>query len=56
MGKVVKAEALPEKDGHVLLKQAAVEAARRWRFQPAIVNGQPVESQAVLKFDFKPRE
>jgi protein TonB len=53
-GKVVKAEATGS-DAHVLLKQAAVDAARKWRFRPATVNGKPVPSNAVLKFNFTPK-
>jgi TonB family protein len=32
----------------------ALQAARRWRFTPAKVNGQPVASEWVLRFDFRP--
>jgi hypothetical protein len=28
--------------GHVLLKDAAVAALSRWRYQPTLLNGEPV--------------
>ena len=38
--------------GHPLLVQSAREAARLWQFEPAVVNGEPVEAvtQAEVKF------
>jgi TonB family protein len=35
------------------LAQQAMEAARQWRFRPARRNGEPVESQSLLRFDFE---
>lgn len=37
-----------------LLASKAVDAARLWRFEPARKNGDPVESESLLKFDFEP--
>lgn len=37
-----------------LLASRAVDAARLWRFEPARKNGDPVESESLLKFDFGP--
>jgi hypothetical protein len=36
-----------------LLAPQAVQAARLWRFQPARKNGEAVESESILKFDFE---
>ena len=48
-GRVIKATAI---SGHPLLRDAAVEAARRWQFEPTVVNGSPVETELVLTFEF----
>jgi len=48
-GRVAKATAI---SGHPLLRDAAVEAARRWEFEPTVVNGTPVETELVLTFEF----
>jgi len=39
--------------GHSPLKELAEEAARRWRFEPVLANGQPVEVESVLTFRFR---
>lgn len=36
------------------LDQAALAAARRWRFRPALANGQPVEARVRVPFEFVP--
>jgi len=38
--------------GYTPLKELAEEAARRWRFEPVLINGQPVEIESVLTFRF----
>jgi TonB family protein len=48
-GRVTKATAI---SGHPLLRDAAVEAARRWEFEPTVVNGTLVETELVLTFEF----
>jgi protein TonB len=48
-GRVTKAIAI---SGHPLLRDAAVDAARRWVFEPTMVDGNPVETELVLTFDF----
>jgi TonB family protein len=48
-GNVTSARALA---GHALLKDAAVEAARSWKFKPTIVQGKPVKVAGSLKFTF----
>jgi len=37
------------------LDRAASEAVRRWRFTPAMSNGQPVPGSIEVPFDFKPQ-
>jgi len=36
-----------------ILEKAALEAATRWQFRPATVNGQPVAGAFIIHFDFK---
>ena len=36
--------------GHPVLAQAALDAAKRWRFEPA-----PAESTGIIEFKFEPR-
>ena len=50
-GLVVEATAI---SGHFALRSAAVEAARKWVFKPAIFNGAPVKVKSVLTFTFTP--
>jgi len=38
--------------GDPLLRDAALEAAKRWRFKPFLKGGQPVAAIAKLSFDF----
>jgi TonB family protein len=51
VGFVVEATAI---SGHLALRSAAVEAARKWVFKPAILNGEPVRVKSVLTFVFAP--
>ncbi|HSB10786.1 MAG TPA: energy transducer TonB [Blastocatellia bacterium] len=39
--------------GHPMLAASAVEAARRWRFQPTLLNNVPVRVTGVIVFVFK---
>jgi TonB family protein len=39
-------------DGPQLLKQAATDAARRWKFRPTVVGGQPVRVMGYINFSF----
>jgi TonB family protein len=51
------------KDGHVsnlemvsgipIFRDAAFEAVKQWQFKPAMVNGQAVDQDEVIRFDFK---
>src|SRR5262245_16542480 len=50
-GLVIEAKAI---SGHLALRSAAVEAARKWVFKPAILNGAPVRVKSVLIFVFSP--
>jgi TonB family protein len=51
IGIVVEATAI---SGHVALRNAAVEAARKWIFEPATLNGAPIKVKSVLTFVFAP--
>ena len=48
-GKVVSARA---DGGHVLLREAAVAAARQARFTPALVSGQPAPVSGFITYNF----
>jgi len=50
-GIVVEATAI---SGHFALRSAAVEAARKWVFNPSIFSGAPVRIKGVLTFTFGP--
>ncbi|HEY8459998.1 MAG TPA: energy transducer TonB [Blastocatellia bacterium] len=50
-GLVIDARAI---GGHLALRSAAVEAARKWIFKPAIFNDAPVKIKGVLTFTFGP--
>ena len=38
--------------GQVLLQDAAVEAVRKWRYQPLLLNGEPVEFILIVTVTF----
>jgi protein TonB len=48
-GNVIEAHAV---SGHPLLKDAAVSAARGWRFSPTKVSGEPVKIVRTITFEF----
>lgn len=48
-GEVLKAVVI---SGHPLLRDAALHAARQWRFEPTIQSGRPVKIRGVLNFNF----
>lgn len=42
--------------GHPMLVPAAIEAAKQWKYQPFLLNGDPVEVETTMHFDFaKPK-
>jgi TonB family protein len=49
-GRVLKVELV---SGPPLLVEAAMNAARDWRYIPAILNGQPVETKEDISIDFR---
>lgn len=49
-GSVISARAV---SGHQLLKDAAVAAAKQWKFSPTYLNNQAVKVSGVLTFRFK---
>jgi TonB family protein len=48
-GAVAKVE---RTDGPEMLRGAAADAARRWKFRPTVVNGQPVRVSGFISFNF----
>jgi TonB family protein len=48
-GQVIDARVLR---GHLALRSAAAEAARKWIFKPAVLNGKPVKIESTLTFIF----
>jgi TonB family protein len=45
-------ETVQKLDGPLQLQQAAADAARRWRFNPTVIDGQPVRVTGYLSFNF----
>jgi protein TonB len=43
---------LVRSSGYVLLDSAAQEAVLRWRFLPAVKDGEPVASDMTMGFEF----
>jgi protein TonB len=48
-GRVIEAAVI---SGHPLLREAALQAARQWLFQPTELSGVPVKVQGILTFNF----
>lgn len=48
-GKVMEAEGLC---GHTMLREAAVEAVREWRFSPTLLEGKPVKVTGTVTVNF----
>ncbi|MCA1631028.1 MAG: TonB family protein [Acidobacteria bacterium] len=46
--------AVQRSDGPEMLRRAAEDAARRWRFHPTLVNGQPARVTGSIVFNFAP--
>jgi len=53
-GKVTQAEAIPQKNMSQLLLNSVLSASRLWKFKPALRNHEPVVSESILEFVFKP--
>ena len=51
-GSVIAAHAL---SGHRLLRSAAVNAVRRWRYRPYLAEGRPVKVATIVNVDFPSR-
>ena len=49
-GKVISAKAI---DGPVVLRQAAENAARQWKFRSATRNGIAIQTTQTIRFDFE---
>lgn len=45
-------ESVTRSDGPLQLQNAAADAARRWKFHPTLVDGQPVRVTGYLSFNF----
>jgi TonB family protein len=45
-------ESVQRADGPQQLQQAATDAARRWKFNPTVIDGQPVRVTGYLSFNF----
>lgn len=39
--------------GNAILANAALEAAKHWKFKPFLANGKPVKAVTEIRFDFK---
>ena len=50
-GKVISAEV---EDGPILFRRVALEAARKARFNPTLVDGRPVKVSGILQYRFAP--
>lgn len=50
-GKVISAEV---EDGPIMFRRVALEAARKARFKPMLVDGQPVKVSGILQYRFAP--
>jgi TonB family protein len=48
-GEVMNAQAI---SGHPMLREAALQAAKQWRFKPTELSGVPVKTQGLLTFNF----
>jgi protein TonB len=45
-------KAVHSSNGPQLLRQAAEDAVRRWKFRPTVVDGQPVSVLGFINFNF----
>lgn len=52
VGETGAVESVQRADGPIQLQGAAADAARRWKFQPTLVNGQPARVSGYINFNF----
>jgi protein TonB len=52
IGKDGTVRELTLESGHPLLVQAALDAVRQWRYQPTLLNGEPVEVDTTIDVIF----
>jgi protein TonB len=52
IGKDGSVQSLTLESGHPLLVQAALDAVRQWRYQPTLLNGEPVEVDTTIDVIF----
>jgi protein TonB len=52
IGKDGSVQQLTLESGHPLLVQAALDAVRRWRYKPTLLNGEPVEVDTTIDVIF----
>lgn len=52
IGKDGTIQQLEVQSGHPLLQQAALDAVRQWRYQPTLLNGEPVEVDTTIDVIF----
>jgi protein TonB len=52
IGKDGSVQQLNLESGHPLLVQAALDAVRQWRYQPTLLNGEPVEVDTTIDVIF----
>jgi protein TonB len=52
VGEKGEVESVIRAEGPTQLQQAAIEAARRWKFNPTAIDGQPVKVTGYLVFNF----
>ncbi|HKQ76336.1 MAG TPA: TonB family protein [Blastocatellia bacterium] len=48
-GEVINAQVI---NGHPILRDASLQAAKQWRFKPTELSGKPVKAQGILSFSF----
>ena len=51
VGRVVSAEFF---SGPAIFKDAALDAVRQWRYQPATLDGKPIEQETEITLKFSP--
>jgi protein TonB len=51
-GEVINARVI---NGHPMFRDAALRAAKQWRFKPTELSGVPVKATGILSFNFNSR-